>query len=47
MNITLHNPPNFILIHKKSNKKIYVRDCDFISYDENKFIKEQEQTKLF
>lgn len=45
MIITLHNPEYFTLIHKKSGKKINTLNSTFISYDDEKFIKEKEMQK--
>ena len=42
---TIQNPPYFTLVHKKSGRKVNTFNCDFISYDSNKFDKEDDGKK--
>lgn len=47
----IYNPPRFTLVHKRSNRRIYIdRDTEYLSYDDEAFIvirPDQAQPKLF
>jgi len=45
MIITLHYPPYFTLIHKKSGKKFNTFGVTFISYEDSKFDRIDKSTK--
>ena len=47
MIINLSNPDSFVLIHKKSGIKFNTSGATFISYNDEKFIKEGVQEPLF
>lgn len=45
MLIEIEYPQYFTLIHKKSGLKFNTYNTEFIGYDDEKFIKEEKQSK--